>query len=217
MNLNMVTIITGILNAVVTLIVGFVALLIYNTQKNDQKTDAANIILLEIKSAERLIKIVKENLKKDVLPPDILTMQTESWSKYKYLFVRDFDRDEWDEITDFYNKCQSLDQAIIYNSSFFSKNEEQIRVNLLRILADYAKNKNDLLINGNNKSTKKKINQVDRLASMYYSTYMTKPYQLLYNPNKPINDAKLYIDNLKINISQTTIGTKLKALARIKD
>jgi hypothetical protein len=43
-----------------TLIVGFAAWLVYKQQKQDTKQDAANILLLEIQSAERAIKKIEE-------------------------------------------------------------------------------------------------------------------------------------------------------------
>ncbi len=39
-------------------------------------------------------------------------MPTESWSKYKYLFVRDFDRDERDIIFGFYEQCNTYDETV---------------------------------------------------------------------------------------------------------
>src|SRR5579859_3713818 len=92
----------------VTILVGSTALIIYNKTKDDFKKDAANIILLEIQNAERALKQVTEsvNAEPPTLPQNIFLMQTESWSKYRYLFVRDFDWNEWNEITDFYDKAQ---------------------------------------------------------------------------------------------------------------
>jgi hypothetical protein len=93
--------------AIVTLAVGSIALFIYWKRRLDNKRDIASIILLEIKNAERLLKDEKEQFIKsneESIGTELL-MPVESWSKNKYLFVRDLDRDEWDTITEFYKNC----------------------------------------------------------------------------------------------------------------
>lgn len=107
----------------VTLLVGSTVIIIYSKTKDDFKKDAANIVLLEIQNAERALKQVTESVNAEIptLPQNIFLMQTESWSKYRYLFVRDFDWNEWNEVTDFYDKAQLYDKAVTYNNSFFQK------------------------------------------------------------------------------------------------
>ena len=108
-------------------IVGFGIFLLYKIQLNDNQRDAAKSIFFEVKNAEKSLKLIKESLSMDppVLLENIYTMQVESWSRYKYLFIKSFDRDEWDAINDFYNRCQLIDRAVKYNEAFFQKNEEQ--------------------------------------------------------------------------------------------
>ena len=62
-----------LLNPITTLIVGFAAYFLYKKQKEDEKRDAANIILLEIESAERQLGVVKENIKKNFLREDLFS------------------------------------------------------------------------------------------------------------------------------------------------
>lgn len=188
-----------------TLVVGLAAYIVYRLQKRDQKKDTANIILLEIQNAERVLKRIKESLAKDILPSDLRAMQSENWSKYKYLFVRDFDRDEWDSVTDFYNKCQLLDESINYNNAAFWSDVEQIRANKQRILAEYSKES----AGHNDEATFiKNTDEFDEL-------YMSRQMRFSYSPQRVIDDAKIYVNGVNIDLSQSRVGTKLKKIAKI--
>ncbi len=88
----------------VTLLTGSVAWLVYTSQKRDKKINAARIILSEIRTAEEAIDEIKsdlESVKKDF--PSVLPIN--SWEKYAYLFVSDFDQDQISEVNNFYNNC----------------------------------------------------------------------------------------------------------------
>ncbi len=202
--------------ALITLIVGAVAFVIFFLQKFDHKKDAANILLLEIQNAERAIKKIQENLAKEQLASDIFLMPSESWTRYKYLFLRNFDRDEWDSVEDFYNKCRLIDEDIRYNNSAFWSDVEQIRANKQRILADYSR---DAVKEIN--SEKDVIKHADILEEYKKRTekfdelYMERQGIFGYNPKKPINDAKQHMIGLTHNLSQTAVGLKLKKIARI--
>jgi hypothetical protein len=188
---------------------------IYNQQKKDSKRDAANIILLEIQSAERILLQVGESVSKENLP-NKFTMQTESWSKYKYLFVRDFDRDEWDAITDFYNGCKLYDEAVSYNSSFFQKNEEQIRVNMLRVPAEYIREYLDATVIDDEEQEKSRLENAFNKANEFQKIYLSRAGSLLlYSPQKPLNDAKSVFESINKTISHGSVGIKLKRLAGV--
>lgn len=209
-----------LLTPLITLFVGYIVFIIYKKTKDDIKKDAANIVLLEVQNAERLLKQIMLSVNKDIpeIPQNIFLMQTESWSKYRYLFVRDFDWNEWDEITDFYNKCQLYDQSVTYNNSFFQKNEEQIRVNLQRVLADYAKDYSDKICSTQDEKRKEKLQKeyLDK-REQYINKYMDKNTMYLYSPAKPVSDVKLIISSMNSNISLGTIGIKLKEIADKKN
>ncbi len=104
-------------------IVGLSIFALYKIQLNDNRRDASKTIFFEIKNAEKNLKIINRALCQNPssLPEYVYTMQVESWSKYKYLFIKDLDREEWDSITDFYINCHLIDRAISYNESFFQK------------------------------------------------------------------------------------------------
>jgi hypothetical protein len=210
--------------AFVTFVVGLVALIIYMLQKRDYKKDAANIILLEIQSAERAARKVNENLANEILAPDIFLMPTESWTLYKYLFLRDFDRDEWDLISDFYINCRLLDNDIKYNNSAFASDVDAIRENKQRILADYTKLATDALTNNETKKSGKDIDEeklalvekFKKITEEFDTLFMERQGRFAYNPVKPKNDAKTHLQGIPTTLSQMGVGIKLKRIANIK-
>lgn len=207
---------------IITLIAGLVALIIYYTQKKDAKKDAANILYIEITNAEKIMKLAKENLEQNMASEHALSanaMHTESWSKYKYLFVRDFDRIEWDSISDFYSKTKLFDQAVNHNQSLFQKNEDQVRGNLQRILFKLVENNpvDVSKIDSDEKEEKKWQNFV-KTSGDSYNQFMKALFPLyFYKPEKPIIDAKLYLNNINLQISENSVGLKLKKIGGIKN
>lgn len=207
--------------ALVTLIVGTAAYIIYRLQKRDEKREAANIVLLEIQGAERKLQQIKKSLSKEpaTLPNDLRLMPTENWSRFNYLFIKDFDRDEWDALTEFYNKCQLIDETIKYNNAAFWDDVEQIRSNKQRLLADYANEATKKLEGTVDNVTEKDaetIKSFDDITEKFDKVYMGKQGRFGYTPQKTLDDAKLYISEINLRISQSNVGTKLKKLANIK-
>ncbi len=207
--------------AFVTFTVGLVALVVYIMQKNDRKREAANIILLEVQNAERNLKLIKKSLKKDPpeLPNDLKLLPTENWSKYSYLFIRDFDRDEWDEIASFYHKCQLIDETISHNNAAFWGDVEQIRANKQRILADHSNDsakKLEVTVDVLAPDDTKIVQKFTDITDKFDTLYMSRQVKFGYTPQKTINDAKLYIDDINYRISQASVGAKIKKLAKIK-
>lgn len=206
---------SNFLIALVTLVAGTIAFYLYNKQKSDSKKDAANIILLEIQSAERILTQIAEDVRAERLPNKYL-LPTESWSKYKYYFVRDLDRDEWDLITEFYNNAKLFDEAVRYNSSMFQKNEEQIRVNMLRIPAEYIKE----YINGetcnNEDEETQRLEKAFEKSQEFQRIFLSRVGALFYSPQKPLNDGTEAFNNINKMLSQTSVGTKLKKLSGLK-
>ncbi len=200
----------------VALGVGVAAYSVYSKQKRDSKRDSANIILLEIEHAEQQMQIVTQTQESESLNENIYLMRVASWEKYRYLFVRDFDRNEWDKVTDFYDKCQRYDTAVRYNNTFFKANEENLRTNLHRVLADYA----DEYVSTASNATPTERTEAERVylekRQSFIDMYMrtTQGYLYMYNPIKPVNDAKTVLSSIETSLSLTSVGIKLKRLAR---
>lgn len=219
---------TPALNPLVTILAGFIAYAVYVKQKKDIKQAAANVIFLEIENAIRMLRKASESLKIGsdnlihVLPEKNYVMQTESWSKNSYLFVRDFSKEEWDGISDFYNKSKLFDQAVELNDSFFGKDLELARKNahealynsiFLKIRDDLADPKKDLMQQTEMNNLKSKLKGTKAIVEQIF----LDPQQfVLYSPNKPMNDAIFYITNMNLDLLVTTAGDKLRKLAGIK-
>lgn len=206
---------SSFLIALVTLVAGAIAFYLYDKQKRDSKKDAANIILLEIQSAERILSQVAEDVRAEKLPNKYL-LPTESWSRYKYYFVRDLDRDEWDLITEFYNNAKLFDEAVRYNSSMFQKNEEQIRVNMLRTPAEYVKEYIDGAVSEDEDEETQRLEKIFEKSQKFQKTFLSRVGTLFYSPQKPLTDGTEAFNNINKLLSQTSVGTKLKRQAGLK-
>jgi hypothetical protein len=201
----------------VTLIVGLLAWVIYKAQKREYKKDAANAILLEIQSGEDAIKKIRDAIQKEHLDIDVSVLPSESWSTYKHMFVSDFDKDEWDMISDFYNKSPLIDEAIKYNKTAFASDVEQIRTNKQRVLATYAEEAvREVTFNVTKEGEEVDTRQIEETykakAGAFDRLYMDQQRDFQYKPIKPINDVKLYLTDFP-KLTTSTVGTKLKSLA----
>jgi len=207
---------SNLLQTLVTLLVGYVAYLVYQKQRKDLKKDAATNILLEIQNAEKAIGKVRDSVRNGRLEIDYTIIQNDAWKQYQHLFTREFDKDEWEAISEFFNKSKLLDEAIRYNHLAFGNDVEQIRANKQRILADFAKdliNKSIEKIPLGQDEIAKLINEFENKIKAFDQTYMGKQGEFAYSPMKPINDAKIYLEDLR-PLSTTTVGSKLKDLAK---
>lgn len=209
----------------ITLIGGGIAFLVYYKQKYDSKKDIANIIYLEIIQCENLMKQFKEDLERGGPPENFLrerVLENESWTRNKYLFVRDFSPQQWEAITEFYRKAKLFDEAVLQNISYFQKNEEQIRINLQKTLAEYVK---EIPIEMSKIATDKKekanwakfVEMTENFTAQFLNRVADQNSIFFYKPQKPINDVIFYLNNTDLEMSQSLIGEKLRKLAGIKE
>lgn len=199
-------------------IIGLSVFLLYKLQVEEEKRSAATTIFFEIKNAEKSLITIKNGLSQSpaTLIEYIYLMQIDSWSKYKQMFIEDLDRDEWDAVNDFYLKCELIDNANKYNSSFFQKNEEQIRVSKYSVLAEHAKKL----------CKKKEEEEVSTVVSeedistiantMENFDKVVTNGRFIYDPVKPVHDAKRFIENMETRLSFGSVGMKLKKIAHLR-
>ena len=215
-----VDLIGSILSSVVTLVVGLGAFRIYKKQKHDAKRDAANVILLEIENAEQQLQVINQNQQQGSLAENIYLMKNSSWDSYRYLFVRDFDRNEWDKISDFYNKCHQYDEAVTFNNKYFGSNVEKTQLQLQRVLAGFAKDFTDAILAATTDREKSDLKDLyGQRKNLFVDSYGLRvndadflpPY--FYNPQKPVNDAKAILSTIETDLSLTSVGIKLKRMA----
>jgi len=126
---------SSLFNSLVTILVGSFAIGLYLKNKRDNKREAAAVILMEIRQAEKSL----ESMKSYPLNLDSYTriLPSNNWLTYCHLFTSNLDADELDLIHNFYNDCSEIDRAaseLAISHQTKSKNNS-----IQHILAEIAK------------------------------------------------------------------------------
>jgi hypothetical protein len=209
--------------ATVTLIVGFSAFGIYKKKNRDTKRDAASVILLEIESAEQQLQLINQTQTAGSLAENIFLMKNSSWDKYRYYFVRDFRRNEWDKITDFYNSCSQYDDAVSFNKNYFGTNVNHVQSQIMRVMADYANEYIEEVTKAKTQDEKDDLKkEYDAKKSRFINSYgviengegFVGPY--FYGPQKPALAAQKILSTIETSLSLTSVGLKLRSMSANK-
>lgn len=212
--------------SIVATVAALSAYIIYSMRKRDHKKDAANIVLLEISSAEKNIEEAKKMFEQGKIdnpeairfPEKLRLMPTASWLKYKYLFVRDLSKEQWDAINKFYDNCTAYDEAVEIRDSSFLLNAAEIRVNVHRIVSKYAgelvegldlNETNDPVVTAKNEKF------FEMIQDRKKATVKALMRQLVeeYTPDKPFKDAAYFFSLLPQDFLNTPTGDRLRVLA----
>lgn len=189
--------------ALVTLLVGSVAISLYIFQKRARKRDAANIILMEVRYAESAIDRIKRG---ETIEPLYVLLPKNNWSKYSYLFVGDLDRDEIDLINDFYNQCEMIDKSLAQLS--LSSQLDQKSNHIHREIVNIARQSSDEY---SGKEEAKK-NFEDR-KNAFLNIIGSDGYA--FHPTEPIN--KIMKNLLSVQkITTSSAGNIFKKIAKLK-
>jgi len=115
-----------------TIITAIVAYKIYQKAKADELEDAARILILEIRESEKAIKKLLEfknthpDPKSTGYPNDLIKIiPSRAWAKYSHLFIKKVNNDEYDQLSDYYSKCEVLEKYIEKNHNFFWVSSEE--------------------------------------------------------------------------------------------
>lgn len=186
-----------------TLLSVFVAVGLYLWKVNQDKRNAARILLMEIRNAEKTITDIKNF---GTVAPTTFLMPTASWAKSQHYFIEDFNIDELNLFNDFYNLC-NLAQIEVdrLKNRWPISNEEKIKVTqqLFGTLAhDFSDP--DISFDDNTEYKKK------RDAIIHILNKETGGFQ----PELPIINLNSYLPNLRF-ITTTTCGNKLKKIANL--
>lgn len=186
--------------SIATIITGLIALLLYYLSKRSYKSNAARIILAEIRVAESSVAKIKET---KVINDYTSIMSRSSWNDYKHLFVRDIDSDELKNIDVFYLHCSLAEKQIgIYvNFDTIGSNERaKIIQHKLLELADTYKDGGQPNSNIQYQEHKNKILEIFHHEPYWYEAYAPK--------NKVIE----YISAIQL-VLNTTAGEKLRKIS----
>lgn len=232
--------------ALTTIIAGSVAVYLYQKQKSDNKKDAAKTIYSEIVQAERVIQDLKRTVKdndqakqsKKLLEFDSgkFRLGDSGWSKLKYLFINDFDANEWEKLNTFFNQRDAFDKAMLDIGGLFPKNIEyrtkSIQEELAKLAVQQATQLEESIKpenEGENKDSAveasqdkpndeqmeiiKKYNDIaERFKSFYIDLYT--PFQYQYNPIGTYTFLEKDLDHMDLSISISSIGQKLKKISK---
>lgn len=189
-----------------TILTGVVVIWIYFKQKDDKKSQIARLILLEVRTAEEKIMQTKNQIENGstVDLPSVLPLN--SWEKYAYLFVSDFDNDEIKLISSFYEFCGTIeDFAKRDNNFFWVTTEERARV----VQAMLGK----VIDEGYSKAESDRDLYISEKKAFISAAF--DKHGLVYSPQKPVNEIKSYLNKIQ-TITTSTCGAKLKKLARLR-
>jgi hypothetical protein len=201
---------TGLQTLAALLVGGFVFIQ-YRIRKIDEVKNAAELIVIEVQSAERKIKNVKKTVVNGQLDSDVSIVTVNNWARHKHFFAKHLDRDEWDDLEDFYDRAILLDDLIKYNSQMFRNDVEQIRINRQRAAADFAI---DTVNNIQGDMNKEDVAQrFDLKVRVYDTLYMDKQGEMSYTPTRILEDAKKYLDGLSDILNSSAISS-LKTIAK---
>jgi len=124
-----------------TLLSVLIAVFLYYVKIKIDKRNAARILLMEIRNAEKTLKVIKES---GVISETTFVMPASSWKKFQHYFVKNFDNDELDDINHFYNLCILIQKETDrMKDQLPISNEEKIRVTqqkLVDLAEKYAGN-----------------------------------------------------------------------------
>lgn len=114
--------------AVVTLLVGTTAFVLYIRQRRDYKSDAALLILQEIRYAEQIFRI-GTNAGSINFPLYGKMLPTNNWNKNIHLFLKDLEETELDLISRFYSMSAYIDSLVSKISDDINKPQGAIITN----------------------------------------------------------------------------------------
>lgn len=182
-----------------TLLSVFVAIVLYLWKVRQDKRNAARILLMEIRNAESTLDVIKES---GAVAETTFVMPVSSWSKFQHYFVKDFDKDELDDLNHFYNLCILIQKEVNrMKDQLPLSNEEKIKLTqhkLLELAEKYADDNTKYL---------------DRRRAVLYETFFKE--EEWFEPKLPKLRILQHLGNVK-PILTTTTGQKLKKIADFK-
>ncbi|MAX89202.1 MAG: hypothetical protein CMK99_00455 [Pseudomonas sp.] len=185
------------LSTLVLLITGISAFATYFLQKRNEARDAATILLNEIRNAERTIATIHHT--KNINDITII-LTSNSWNKYSHLFARRLDQDEFNQVTEFYKKCELAEGArkffLQVRNDAISAKARYVQYSLIQLMTD-------AVISGNSPDYPEK-----RQALIN----MTNIEDHLFSPGEPLSILIGHITNIP-QITTSSAGMKIKKLS----
>jgi len=198
---------SNFISGLITFIVGNYVVYLYIKQKEDNKRDAAKIILQEIRRAEEIIGEYKE-YKQYKFTKKIIA--TNSWSRNIHFFVGDLNQDELDKISNLYSMGKYLDEIISKISDF--NFEESIKIfeenikKMITVASPVTVKEEGGILQQNNEFSGGNVKSGSQVKELKIPVNIPAPWQGL------LNEVSLKYEP----IYHTTIVGKLKKIAKAK-
>jgi hypothetical protein len=189
--------------SIITLFVGFVAWLVFLAQQKRIDQDAATLVYLQIRDAERRINDLKQQPQQELVVSSF-TKQIiggNNWDAFKGRLVKYFDADEIELIDNFYIRVVTAESAraeckTVFDESLIEKGR-QLQSKLIENIYDNLYDQDELLRN--------RELLIDLASKEVF----------VFDPDAP--KAKAFKELVHINyVSSTPAGEKLKKLAKVR-
>jgi hypothetical protein len=181
------------------------AILVYKLQKGKEKQQIAILLINDIRNAHSAITSVKDALHVSGIPelPEVTILSENNWSKYSYLFSKDFDQDETALINKYFSDIERLNYIVTQANNMFllqvSERTAALQKENLRIIAD-------------SETIKKMIERLSKLDRFFADVKTsTSPYI----PVGFYDKLKKYMPEVP-DLLNTPVGEKLKNIAEKK-
>lgn len=191
---------SNLLQTITILVVGAFVFIIYRANIKEERKRAATILIMEIRGIEEALEKLREVLTRDIYS-SALIIKENSWEKFKFLFIKYLDQDEYSLISEFYSTaCRIEEERSILIRQIIMSFETKCRA-LHESFVDIAKQNPDM----------GKANFLDITNKITEKVKMNTPQ---YQSTAPIELVKQLIQNIKY-ITTSTAGSKIKKFARI--
>lgn len=195
-----------------TLLAGGVAWYLYYKAKKDEIRTATKTIILEIKEAEKIIKFFLDiKNRNESYPTDFFKVTPyKAWNKYSHLFIKKLNNDEYEQINDFYKKCEILEKYIEKNYNFFWVTTEERARQKERIGADFALNMYLQDKDAIKHKERQHFDDVEKLTAVLYmsNTGVYLPAGIKTEIDKTLNSITLIINTPTWNSLKRVAGYK---------
>jgi hypothetical protein len=215
--------------AFTTIIAGSVAVYLYYKQKRDHKKDAAKTLYSEILNSERIIKDLRTLKQNGSLlslgtTTGRYTMGNSGWEKTKYLFINDFNSNEWENLNTFFNQVKEYQRTISQIANLFPKNinsrTQAIHTELSKIASEQAKELSELGVSKDPKSEEYKTSaeeiislyeeKAQRFITIFVDVQSSSKYS--YMPAGTFEPLEKLLNEINTELSISSVGEKLKRM-----
>ena len=192
---------SNLFQTITILVVGLFVFIIYRANIKEERDRAATILIMEIRGIEEALKKLREVLSNMNIYSSAPIIKENSWEKYKFLFIKYLDQDEYGLISEFYSTaCRIEEERSILIKQIIMSFETKCRA-LHESFVDIAEQKYDI----------GKEEFLDITEKITEKVCMNTPG---YQSNTPRELMNSLLQNIKY-ITTSTAGSKIKKFARI--